>query len=284
MAQPAAQFVSPAFTKSAAGSARLHLALGEGGLHYAIRTAEGPIAAAVRYVNPDPDLKPYEFLDKVLFDDQLLKLSYGHVDLVSHAVRWTLAPDNLAAKADLLPLLQVHHEVNSTSDRLLTDVVRPGDIAVIYALTSMLVKRCDYYFKKYHLQHGVGLLIGESRRLHEALGQAYSVHVSLIEGRFYLLVTGPKGLLLANAYRAGAAEDVLYYVLSTLENLGIDPGQAAVTVTGLSSLRATADALLEAHLVGYRSAASFYLTQKDLSAAGWALDQLPLLGAAAVNA
>ncbi len=284
MAQPAAQFVSPAFTKSAAASARLQLALGEGGLTYTIQGAEGPIVAAVRYVNPDPDLKPYEFLDKVLFDDQLLKLSYGQVGLVSHAIRWTLAPDNLAAKADLLPMLQVHHEVSATSDRLLTDVVRPGDIAVIYALTNMLVKRCDYYFKTYRLRHAVGLLIAESRRLHEALGQAYSVHVSLIESRFYVLVTGPKGLMLANAYRAGAAEDVLYYILSTLDNLGIDPGQAAATVTGLSSLRTGADALLEAHLVGYRAAASFYPGQKDLSAAGWALDQLPLTSVAAVNA
>ncbi len=277
MAKPTAQFVSPTLTKAAATTARLTVTVGEGGLSYAVNAPEGPLLAAVRYVNPDPDLKPYEFLDKVLFDDTLLKASYGQVDVVSHAVRWTLAPNNMTAKAELTPLLQVHHDLNETADRVLSDVARPGDIAVIYALTNMLVKRCDYYFKKYTLQHAATRLIAQSARLHAALKTPQSLHLSLAEGRCYVFATGPKGLLLGNAYRATTAEDVLYFALTALQTLGLSAADTAVTLTGASALRPLTDALLAAHLARYTAAEGLFAQQPELSKAGWTLDQLPQL-------
>jgi hypothetical protein len=284
MAQPAAQFVSPNLTRTAAAAARLTLAVGEGGLSYAVTTSEGQVLAAVRYVNADADLKPYEFLDKVMFDDQLLKGGFGQIDVVSHAVRWTLVPDNLAAKAELTAQLQVHHDVSPTADRVLSDLARPGDIAVVYALTNMLVKRCDYYYKKYSLQHAATRLIGQSARLHAALGRPHSAHLALHEGRCYLFVSGAKGLLLANAYRTAAAEDVLYYTLTALQTLGLDPATTAVTLTGASALRPLAEALLEAHLPAYVPAREHFAAQADLAKAGWALDQLPHLALAEAKA
>lgn len=274
MAQPTELFVSKAFSKANAASYLLSISVGDGGLMAAVGPPGGEVHLAARYVNPDPDLKPYEFLDKVMFDGEVFKLAFAQVQVISQALRWTLVPSSFAAKADLLGLLQVHHDVSPTGDRVLTDELKPQDITVLYALTNMLVKRCDYYFKKYSLEHGVTRLLRESLRLHGALGAAHSAQVSFIEGRFYLIVTGGKGILLANAFGASAAEDVLYYVLTTLEQLGIDRADAAVYTTGRGPLTNLTTALLDAHLPKTTNVASHYAQTPELTKAGWSGEQL----------
>jgi hypothetical protein len=274
MAQPTELFVSKAFSKANAASYSLCLSVGDGGMMAAVGPKGGEVHLASRYVNPDPDLKPYEFLDKVMFDGEVFKLAFAQVQIISQALRWALVPSNFAAKADLLPLLQVHHDVSPTTDRVLTEELKPQDITVLYALTNMLVKRCDYYFKKYSIEHGVTRLIRESLRLHSVLGAAYSVQVSFIEGRFYLIITGTKGIQLANAFTAAAAEDVLYYVLTALEQLGIDRAEAAVYTTGRGPLTSLTAALLDAHLPKATSVASQYAQTPELTKAGWSGEQL----------
>lgn len=164
-----------------------------------------------------------EALHRIWASDQLLQLPYGQVTGAWEAIRFTLLPEVLSSEETAGEFLKL--EFGSTEDPVTLQRIDP-DLNIAYSVPQAVQNWWNEHFP------GAPLHCLWSRWYQAVRTTADHVHVLAEPGRVGLLVTGKNHPELLQRYAAETSEDVAYYLLFALEQLGIDPKKTTVALTG----------------------------------------------------
>lgn len=260
-------FVSNTFDRSLVGTYRLSFSVSDDGVDYAILNDNREVLLLKSYQN-ERNLPRNEFLDQIAFSDEILKENFKGVDLVVHTKRWLLVPAEHYTEGCEPLFLETIHPVERDQDHFAHDHLKTLSLYVVFAINQQLYKRCQFYFKQFTFHHVAAPLLLESQRVHTALGQRASVHITLFDSHFYCTVFGDNGLLLCNEFTAKHPQDVLFYVMSVVQNMTLNPEDTAIYLTGRGKLKQDSTELLGEYFRHMVNAEQHFQRQPALNKAG----------------
>jgi hypothetical protein len=271
-----ALYQSPAFQAAQSSQYRLALGLAPFGVDYAITNETGEVLLVHRYEN-ERELGLYELLDRVCFEDELLKLRFSTIEIMLYAQRWMLVPNDYFAQGNESKFLETQFDVLYDADHSQRDFLRPLSTNTVYAESRLFGRKCDFYFKTYTYRHAVSPHLLESNRVHKEKGYQYSLQLGIFNRKLLAILMGPKGLHLCNDFPVQTPEDVLYFALSALHTLEIPAAETVVYATGKSNLREQSLPLLQQAFPKFTPSNQLFPEQKAMEAAGIGFDNFPHL-------
>lgn len=159
---------------------------------------------------------------------------WGHVRVAVQHERFTLLPGALYRSADAEALLGLHCELDLAHERVLTYHHAVPDITTLFAAERELP---DWLQATYGagvprvLHHTDALLAAALHRTEPTVTPAV-VSLHMLAGLLTLVVTRERQLLFCNAFRFTTAEELMYYTLLVLQEVGLAPEQVPITVWG----------------------------------------------------
>lgn len=159
---------------------------------------------------------------------QLSKKAYKKVYVNYFNPQFTLCPVNFYVQENLRSLLEFN--VGSVGNQLIETDDITTDIKLIYAIDEQLKSTLDNIFPNHHLTHTLSVLAKLMLNAEEMTKEniLLSIHTNHIE----IIVKQDHKLILANQFSIKTQEDVLYYILFTLEQYKLNPLFVNVCVTG----------------------------------------------------
>ena len=162
--------------------------------------------------------------------DLLRQPGWGRVRVGLAGQAFTLLPSSLYRPGDEAAYLALHHPLAPSEQALAYLSLPPADLALLFAADQALAR----WLAATHgpagrlLPQAAGLLAG----LRQQPGTApRSLFLSLADGELTAVVLG-KHLEMCNVYAVSTAEDVAYYAILVMQELGLNPDQDQVTIWG----------------------------------------------------
>lgn len=251
VAEPAHDFLNPAYRKADAGNYHAYAFMSDAEFVLAIMDAQRKLMAYRRKEN-SRGLSKLDFLDECALQEDLLKAHYGKARLIVQASRWLAAPEEVNKVVEPARHLGTCFTLTPT-DRVITDIVTQLHTVVHYALPLEFEKKTLYYLKEHITRHSLTELLLLSLKLQATLGSTHSLTVALYPTRVALVVLHQKKLLLVNQYETRTAEDVAYYVMAAVQATGVPAESLTAYAVGHSSYRNDAEKMLKEALPGWTS-------------------------------
>jgi len=171
------------------------------------------------------------FFSRILEEDELLSaLQPDQVLLSVFSQQQTLIPNPLYSKDHLEEMLGITNSLNDGLD-LYADEITSANAHIVYAVSVNLLKEIGDQFKNAILFHGAKAVIESQLRLNK-LESNSKVAVFVRNNYFDVVITKGKELKLFNSYPYQSSEDLMYYLLFTMEQLQLNPDQTTVTCYG----------------------------------------------------
>jgi len=171
------------------------------------------------------------FFSRILEEDELLSaLQPDQVLLSVFSQQQTLIPNPLYSKDHLEEMLGITNSLNDGLD-LYADEITSANAHIVYAVSVNLLKEIGDQFKNAILFHGAKAVIESQLRLNK-LESDSKVAVFVRNNYFDVVITKGKELKLFNSYPYQSSEDLMYYLLFTMEQLQLNPDQTTVTCYG----------------------------------------------------
>jgi len=171
------------------------------------------------------------FFSRILEEDELLSaLQPDQVLLSVFSQQQTLIPNPLYSKDHLEEMLGITNSLNDGLD-LYADEITSANAHIVYAVPVNLLKEIGDQFKNAILFHGAKAVIESQLRLNK-LESNSKVAVFVRNNYFDVVITKGKELKLFNSYPYQSSEDLMYYLLFTMEQLQLNPDQTTVTCYG----------------------------------------------------
>ena len=178
--------------------------------------------------------------------DLLGQPGWGRVRVGLTGQAFTLLPTSLYRPGDEAAYLALHHPLAATEQALTYLTPPPADLALLFAADQGLAR----WLAATHgpaarlLPHAAGLLAG----LRQQPGTApRALYLNLADGELTALVLG-RQLELCNVYPVSTAEDVAYYAILVMQELGLNPDQDTVTIWGELTGDSVAFSLLSTYI------------------------------------
>jgi len=160
----------------------------------------------------------------------LLRMRYKKVDLVYASSRTSLVPEVLFRPENVSAYFRFNHSPDVT-EIIKDEQVSGTDIRVLYALPSCLEKLTAGWFPGAVTGCSASTLISSLLRDNAHIPDR-QVFVNLWEDYLDIAVIQGRQLVFYNTFRKKAAEDMVYYVVFVLEQLGFIPSEEKVTLMG----------------------------------------------------
>jgi hypothetical protein len=171
----------------------------------------------------------FEQLTKALSEEELLQLNYKDTQVLWQTQCATLVPMALYDKEAEKTYLQFNQNVNS-DDIIASDKLQNAGSYNIFAYPAPLLKAVE--FMKPAIHHHASILIESLMLLNKHNINPTQVYVNVHEGFFDILVFRERKLLFCNSFAYNSAEDFIYFVLFTFEQLKLQPEKEMVTLSG----------------------------------------------------
>lgn len=145
--------------------------------------------------------------------------------------RSTLVPDALfeeSRKEAYFGLMMEKQE----DEEVFHDNIKPLGIVNVYGVDNGIYRNIRRLIPAARICHVSTVLIGTTWMNYKNLITGEKIFVSVNDGTFQLLVFEKGRLLYSNAFRFMADEDFLYYLIFVMEQLGLNPEETPLTLSG----------------------------------------------------
>ncbi|WGK64344.1 DUF3822 family protein [Croceiramulus getboli] len=185
------------------------------------------------YVAFDKTLDPIEVLKQIELCVErfpALRESYKEVKVLFVNDHFTFVPEALFDDKHLTDYLKFNTKILKT-DYLAYDGLPNHDLVNVYVPYANII---NYFFECYgsftYLHH---MTVWTEYLLdHSTFSEDPQVYINLRPHNFDLIVLKERKLMLANMHQYRTAEDFIYYVLFSLEQLGLSPESTPVELSG----------------------------------------------------
>ena len=189
---------------------------------------------------------PAQAVEREVYAREILLQPFKRVYVILPSSHFVLVPNDVATQGDkgvfftsLYPdsecdivessLPHIGAVMLSGADAGLTSFIRRtfDCPTLLHPLTAL----CEYFYRK------------------SRLGNQRKVYVHLYRGRMDVVCYSREGLLLANSYNYGSANDAAYYVLNVWKQLGFDQAHDEVHIAGDGEVRRELSQLLRNYIL-----------------------------------
>lgn len=171
------------------------------------------------------------FFNRILEEDDILPtLTPAKVVLATFSQQQSLVPDPLFSKDHLKEILALTCTIDSDLD-IYADAITSANAHSIYGVSAALLEETGNCFKNALLFHAGSAFIESQLRLNKHETEPI-VSVLIRNQYFDVVITQGSDLKLYNSYRFHSSEDIMYYLLFTMEQLQLNPDQVAVRCYG----------------------------------------------------
>jgi hypothetical protein len=163
-----------------------------------------------------------------IISSNVIKTSYKDVFINHSNTKFTLCPTVLYSPENTRTLLEFN--IGYTSDSVIkTDEIN-HDIQCIYAIPELLNSTIDKLLPSHKSKNTLSVLCQLFLSAEEFSSE--SVLLYLYKNLIYIIVKDKHKLLLANTFDVNTQEDVLYYLLFTLEQFELNPLTVKLAIAG----------------------------------------------------
>lgn len=171
------------------------------------------------------------FFTQLLDSDEILRdLTPSQVILAIYSSKHSLVPDPLYAKEEIKEILSLTSSINS-DDRCYADPVRAANAHLLFAVPEVLLKETGSVYKEASLFFAGSSFIESQLRLYKHESKA-KVSLMVRSQCIDILVTQGKDLKFYNSFNYQTSEDLIYYLLFSMEQLQLNPDQTEVFCFG----------------------------------------------------
>lgn len=274
------EFVSKNLEKKYLPQSELRMVLFSDRLEYAILLANTHTLLKLGTVPFSPGQPLAASLEHAVASTPHLSGDFAQRTLLLALPLWTLVPqDFLAATTKLTPIKFIETLHGIDPDHFMgSDVpVSAMGLRVVFAYPNSLTPALGQ-LTKLRVEHVVARVLEVSRKLDDRVVGTVTLHITLMGGTFLLTLIRKSDLIFCNAFEAAHAEDALYYVASTLQQLGTELSKVAVYITGHAPYRAALEGLLAQTGGEVSNVRSQFTVNEELVAAGSHLDEVSYFG------
>ncbi len=214
-----ADYIAPGFDVQFPWLYRLSGTVSHRGFAYALAGKTGE-AAVVKHVPGDGPPDSPDVLAAAARNDELLKNPWEPVEIVVHDPRWLIVPGEFVPAGSEEKYLAALFD--SAPRHVYRDYIRPLKLCVIYAVEDALLQKCTYFFRQPKFKHVLTAFILFHRHVHKNAKTPYTATVAVLNARFLYLVFKGQEPVFANFFPIAGPEDVVYYVKSVNQAVGVE--------------------------------------------------------------
>lgn len=158
-----------------------------------------------------------------LESENLLQQTYKDTRFITASEKFTLVPETLFNQHRKIDIIYPVLDVNAT-EQIRENNIEKCEASLLFAVPSQLETSLNHG----NFLHPVKLLIENRPEIQTRNGLILWFN----SGGCYLILYNTKQILLANHFKITHENDVIYYVLSTLKQLGVAPGNTELHIAG----------------------------------------------------
>lgn len=181
--------------------------------------------------NVESDIKFCKLLDTFFEENPWLSGPFKDVLVIYESRKSTIIPEPLYDETEKSLFLKFNHVVSSY-EQVISNFLPNVDAYQVFALPDCFKYRLDKYFrKKTILHHSVPLIESiiinnKNRHLDNTL------FLNVRDKQIDIVACHKDGLKFFNSFYAPAPEDVIYYLLFVMEQLGYNPEEVELQLSG----------------------------------------------------
>ena len=178
-------------------------------------------------------LAPEEILvqiDQVYNDHSELQNEFNDVTVIYATDLYSVVPSSLFDETKASEYLKFNSKILS-NDFIASDVVDPYSLTVVYV---PFININNFFFDRYgsfQYYHSASILL-RSLLNHEKNAISSKTYIHVLEDTFDIVVINRNTLQLCNTHRFKTAEDFIYYILFTFEQLNLNPETVELVLCG----------------------------------------------------
>jgi len=161
---------------------------------------------------------------------ELLRYPYKAIKLVYASPKVTLVPPGFLREETIEEYFRFNHPL-SAAEKILVQQVPVGEMNALFALPACIDKLSEEWFRNAVAGCTASVLIQGLLRENAHI-LARQVFVNVWGSYFDIIVIQGRKLLYYNTFRKQAAEDLVYFIIYVLEQMGFVPADEEVTLMG----------------------------------------------------
>ncbi len=174
------------------------------------------------------DAELVSILQHLLQQNDFLRIPFRYNFISWVSPQSTLVPIALYKSDQKNSYLQFNHSVSQNA-QILTDDLRLSNAKCIYSIQSELKSFLDKQFPNHRLKHHSGILIESI--LSRSNKKEKNFNLNIRENHMDIVIC-EESLLFSNSFQFQSSEDLLYFVLFTMEQNKCDPHVTDCIITG----------------------------------------------------
>ena len=211
---------------------KLSIQVGLNGLSFCVLDTVGNHIVATDGSFFKVEQTPYllqKHLKELLEKHKLVGQQFAEVIVVHQNTLFSLVPKDLFEENELANYLKFNTKILA-NDHIVYDEIDNQDMVNVYVPFTNINNYIFELFGEFEFKHNATVF------LQTLLGQKFDLDthcmVHVYHDAMELMVVSQKKLQLYNQFRYKTKEDFLYYILFTLEQLGLDPEQVKLKLFG----------------------------------------------------
>lgn len=212
---------------------KLSIQVSLNGLSFCILDTIGKRLAVSHSLRFNQELSPYDLqreLRESLRVNGVLEYRFSEVVAIHRNALFSLVPQALFSRDDLANYLKFNAKILPT-DHLDYDTIEGLEAINVYVPFANVNNYLYDLFGEFEFKHTATVLLETLVKL-PANGTGETCYVHLAEGQMDLAVFSGKKLQYFNSFSVGTEEDIMYYLLFAMEQLGLDTASVKLRFLG----------------------------------------------------
>jgi hypothetical protein len=199
---------------------KMSILISKSGLSFVIldERAKKIIAHKYQEIEAFSNVKEYGFfINKIFNTDEFLKYKYKNLSIIYQSFKSITIPQNLYVEEYKEKFFELNLGINNNEIILTNYLTRMGAVK-LFAIPQTVYEAIDNLSQKVKIYHQSTAII------QSALKNKFleTVYINLNLDFFDIQIFDKKNLILDNSFKYKTKEDLLYYLLYTFEQLGLD--------------------------------------------------------------
>jgi hypothetical protein len=170
-------------------------------------------------------------LREIIESAQILNASYQKVRIVWEGKQFTMIPVELFNEKQTETYIQFTQSLPASS-AVFADTMKNMHAVNAYGIPSIIKETLSSAYPNHKLNHYLTILVESLLIANKNGGQNNKTYVNISAQSFDLIVIRDGKLLFCNTFDYRSAEDVIYFILFSFEQLGISAADAGAVLIG----------------------------------------------------
>ena len=181
--------------------------------------------------NIDSDIRFCKLFDRFFEANPWLSGPFRDVIVIYESAKSTLVPEPLFDETEKGLFLKFNHAVSSY-EQVVSNYLRNVEAYQVYTLPDCLKYRIDKIFKQKKILHHSVPLIESIFINYKNQDLSNTIFLNVRKKYIDVVIFNNQGLRFFNSFYAPEPEDMLYYLLFVTEQLGLNPEEVQLVLTG----------------------------------------------------